>query len=118
MGIDLDPYDHDAVTGSLTVSFGKLDRSAWDGVQATMSAAAQATGWGQAGVSHGMNLRKGPFFLRGGCGIERGCVYTIDTSNIKQAIADNYSGNLPVQELDQFRDPSAPTETPTGTQTR
>lgn len=114
-GIDLDPYDHDAVTGSLTVSFGKADESEseWDGVQAKMTAAAQATGWGQAGVSHGMNLRKDPFFLNGGCGGFGGCIYTIKTSDIRQNLADNNFINVPVDELDQFRDPSAPTETST-----
>ncbi len=111
-GIDPAPYDDGAVTGSLTVSFGKVEESQRDGVQATMTAAAQATGWGQAGVSHGMNLRKGPFFLNGGCGGIDGCNYTIETSNIKQDLANIDFVNLPVSELDQFRNPSAPPETP------
>ena len=114
-GVDPAYDDERAVTGSITVAFGQRPQSEWPDVEGRMTAAAARNGWGQAGVSHGMNLRKGAFLLRGGCGVANGCVYTVETSNLTQdVLVDVRADTLRVEELEKFRDPAAPLDTPTG----
>ena len=96
----------------LRVSFGELPSSEWPRVEAAMVKAAAANGWGQAGISHGMNLRNGSLHLSGGCGSD-GCYYDIKTApRILEKISfdpDDYK--TPVAELAAYLDPAAPTPT-------
>ena len=96
----------------LRVSFGELPSSEWSRVEAAMVKAAAANGWGQAGISHGMNLRNGSLHLNGGCG-SYGCYYDIKTApRILEKISfdpDDYK--TPVAELAAYLDPAAPTPT-------
>ncbi len=77
-----------------------------------MVKAAAANGWGQAGISHGMNLRNGSLHLSGGCGSD-GCYYDIKTApRILEKISfdpDDYK--TPVAELAAYLDPAAPPPT-------
>ena len=96
----------------LRVGFGELPSSEWSRVEAAMVKAAAANGWGQAGISHGMNLRNGSLHLNGGCG-SYGCYYDIKTApRILEKISfdpDDYK--TPVAELAAYLDPAAPTPT-------
>ena len=96
----------------LRVGFGELPSGEWSRVEAAMVKAAAANGWGQAGISHGMNLRNGSLHLNGGCGSD-GCDYVIKTApRILEKISfdpDDYK--TPVAELAAYLDPAAPTPT-------
>ena len=96
----------------LRVGFGELPSSEWSRVEAAMVKAAAANGWGQAGISHGMNLRNGSLHLNGGCGSD-GCDYVIKTApRILEKISfdpDDYK--TPVAELAAYLDPAAPPPT-------
>ena len=97
---------------AIHVSFGKPPSSEWSRVEAAMVKAAAANGWGQAGISHGMNLRNGSLHLSGGCAFD-GCYYNIKTApRILEKISfdpDDYK--TPVAELAAYLDPAAPTPT-------
>jgi hypothetical protein len=69
----LDTTRGDGWRSRMTVGFGALPQSQWAAVEGAMARAAAANGWGQAGVSHGLSQRKGPFFLTGGCSVSIGC---------------------------------------------
>ena len=96
----------------LRVGFGELPSGEWSRVEAAMVKAAAANGWGQAGISHGMNLRNGSLHLNGGCG-SYGCYYDIKTApRILEKISfdpDDYK--TPVAELAAYLDPAAPPPT-------
>ncbi|MDE9364661.1 hypothetical protein PZ938_03510 [Luteipulveratus sp. YIM 133132] len=62
-----------------------LDDADPDGVDIRIARAAASNGWGQAGVSHGLNLRKGPFVLSGQCIPDR-CSYEIWLDDLEQEI--------------------------------
>lgn len=81
-------------------------------VETAMISATQASGWSQAGVSHGLNLRKGSFHLKGGCGVD-GCYYILDTGpRLTQNLAVVPEGyTLRVEELESHLDPAAPAPT-------
>ena len=97
---------------AIHVSFGKPPSSEWSRVEAAMVKAAAANGWGQAGISHGMNLRNGSLHLSGGCAFD-GCYYNIKTApRILEKISfdpDDYK--TPVAELAAYLDPAAPPPT-------
>jgi len=48
-----------------------------------MTAAIWANGWAQGGVSHGVNVHKGPLYLQWGKGYS-GCHFAMTTVNIRQ----------------------------------
>ncbi len=97
----------------IVVSFGKPPVTEFPRVEESLTRAAAATGWGQAGVSHGMNVRQGSLHLEGGCATGDGCVYTIKTGpRITQEIAEIPEGyTLRVEELEAYLDPAAPPPT-------
>jgi hypothetical protein len=71
--------DDDTQNGDLAIVF---DPCSDDQVNA-MTAAIWAHGWEQGGISHGVNVHKGPLFLQWGKGID-GCLFEITTVNISQ----------------------------------
>jgi hypothetical protein len=95
-------------SAELIVSFDEVPQ----GVETAMISATQASGWSQAGVSHGLNLRKGSFHLKGGCGVD-GCYYILDTGpRLTQKLAVVPEGyTLRVEELESHLDPAAPAPT-------
>jgi hypothetical protein len=68
-----------AQNGDLLIEF----RSCTDEQVEAMTAAIWANGWQQAGISHGVNVRKGPLFLQWGIGYG-GCRFEMTTVNISQ----------------------------------
>lgn len=48
-----------------------------------MTAAIWVHGWAQGGISHGVNVHKGPLYLQWGKGYD-GCDFEITTVNIRQ----------------------------------
>lgn len=98
--------------GSIVVNFGVHPESEWPQIEQAMARAAAQHGWGQAGVSHALNLRRGPLQLRGACSVN-GCSYVIETgSRITQEVAPVLEGyTLRVEELEAYLDPAAPTPT-------
>jgi len=99
-------------SAELIVSFGTLPRPDWPRVEAAMVSATRASGWSQAGVSHGLNQRKGSFHLSGSCTLD-GCVYLLDTGpRLTQKLALLPEGyTLRVEELESHLDPAAPAPT-------
>lgn len=102
----------DQYEGTMTVRFGKPSTSEWGTLEKRMDTTARANGWTQAGKSHGLKLRKGSFFLDGGCSV-RGCVYSIVTSRTEQRLsyADD-AQHVRTPELEQFKAPGAPAQAP------
>jgi len=99
-------------SAEMQVVFGTLPRLEWPRVEAAMVSATRASGWSQAGVSHGLNLRKGSFHLSGSCTLD-GCVYRMDTGpRLTQKLALLPEGyTLRVEELESHLDPAAPAPT-------
>lgn len=99
-------------SADLIVSFGDVPQLDWARMDSVMANAARASGWGQAGVSHGLSVRKGSFSLKGGCGLD-GCSYTLSTGpRLTQELAmvpGVYSHR--VEELESHLDPAAPPPT-------
>jgi hypothetical protein len=71
--------DDNTQNGDLLIEFRKCTDA---DVQA-MTAAIFAHGWKQDGVSHGVNVKKGPLHLEGGKNPE-GCDFRMTTANIAQ----------------------------------
>lgn len=70
-----------AQNGDLLIEFAPCDD---EQVQA-MTAAIWANGWKQGGISHGVNVYKGPLYLQWGKTID-GCPLEITTVNISQRL--------------------------------
>jgi len=75
-------YDEDnAQNGDLLIQF----RPCSDAQVQAMTAAIWAHGWAQGGVSHGVNVHKGPLYLQWGKNID-GCDFRMTTVNIRQRL--------------------------------
>lgn len=71
--------DADAQNGELSIAF----RPCSDQQVKAMTDAIWAQGWAQGGISHGVNVHKGPLFLQFGKDID-GCELRLTTVNISQ----------------------------------
>jgi hypothetical protein len=90
-------------TATLTVTFTARYQSEWPELDSAVAAAAARAGWTQAGVSHGLNVRKGAFFLKGGCSVGTKCTYQMQTgrqSSVTFAVTDPADSQVP--ELAEF----------------
>jgi len=106
----LDTTGGDGWRSEVEVSFGSPDPSQWPAIEAAIAKGATANGWGAAGVSHGLNVRKGPFFLRGGCAVSGGCAYQITAPKVVAHLApltDEQARDVP--ELAPYLAPTSPT---------
>jgi len=75
-------YDDDHTqNGDLAIVFDPCS----NGQTQAMTDAIWANGWEQGGISHGVNVHKGPLFLQWGKGID-GCLFEITTVNISQRL--------------------------------
>jgi len=71
--------DADSQNGELSIAF----RPCTDQQVKAMTDAIGAQGWAQGGISHGVNVHKGPLFLQFGKSID-GCELRLNTVNISQ----------------------------------
>jgi hypothetical protein len=71
--------DGDSQNGDLLIEI----KGCTDADVQTMTAAIRADGWEQGGISHGVNVHKGPLRLQGGMNID-GCRFRMTTVNISQ----------------------------------
>jgi hypothetical protein len=89
--------DDKAQSGDLMMDFDKCT----DVDVKAMTAAIWAHGWKQAGISHGVNVYKGPLFLQWGKG-QGGCRFWMSTVNIGQYLP-GLEDITRVPELDVFK---------------
>ncbi len=90
-------------SAQMTVSFSVRDESQWPDLESALATAVARNGWTQAGVSHGLSVRKGPLFLKGGCSVSTTCTFQVRTARLEDVtLAPNEPGDGSVAELAEF----------------